>query len=523
MSDNEILVLLVEDDDAHAELVTAALQDSPQFSLCIARSLEDARQFLRRRTPDIVFSDLILRDGVGSQLLPKRPDEAEFPTVLMTSYGSEATAVDVMKQGAFDYLIKSERMFAELPRTIERTLREWQQVQMRNDAERALRRSEEHLRMALEAASVGTWEWDPATDRISYQLGSERSLGIDPSTLRGSWNSYLDIVAEEDRPELEAVIERALAETSAGREEPYVVEHRLTRIDDDVRWVQLQGRVIRDATLCPVRVAGTVVDITARKLAESRLHNTENQLAHITRVATMGEMLSGIAHELNHPLYTIKNYGKACANLIDNQAQPDLGQVRDWLDEICSMADHAGEMIRRMRNYVKKETSKREWIGVDKLITTALSLVRFEAAKRGIGLSHELPDEPPELLVDAVQIEQVLVNLIRNAFEAMQQQESGRAPKVHVLVEVQGSETHIVVRDNGPGVSAEQGNGIFDAFVTSKSNGLGLGLAIARNLVEAHRGRLVVEHPTEGGAAFRFTLPTGSPENERRTNHLRGG
>jgi len=502
-------VLLVEDDQSHAELVGEAFRAYPNFRLTILHSLSSANSFLAQEKPDLLFCDLLLPDGRGSSLLPVDREAASFPAVLITSFGDERTAVEVMKGGAYDYLTKSDQLFLEMPRIAERILREWQEIVKRREAEQALRRSEEHLRMALEAADAGTWEWDFSAKRFTFSVGIERFLNLSSDGTNLTVSQYLELVVPEDRQAVQSVLDQALEESAPYRIEPYQIEHRTMGPEGKERWLLVRGRVSRDERGEPLRLAGTLADITSRKTWEAKLRSTEDHLAHVSRVSTMGEMISGIAHELNQPLYAIQNYGKASLNMLARDDASNFDQIREWLEEITETAAHAGQVLTRLRNFVRKVPSQREWVNVCEVVETATAMVQYDGRRRSVKIEDTVSTEIPKVSIDAVQIEQVLVNLLRNSFEAIEHHHSNGSALVTIGAETSGDKVEVTVADNGPGLPEENNERVFDAFATTKEEGMGLGLAIARTIVEAHHGKLWATPNAEGGASFHFTLPVG--------------
>ena len=501
-------IVLVEDDDAHAELVNESFKMHPQFRLTKLDRLKTAQDFLKNTQPDLLFSDLVLPDGRGIDLIPDAGDMAAYPAVLMTSYGDEQTAVEVMKSGAFDYLTKSEQLFYEMPRVAERVLREWQEIVKRREAEVALRRSEEHLRMALESAKAGTWEWDFQEGCFTHSEGLENFFQLPFKSKRFRLSQYLELVGPDDRELVKEILNQALSENPPYQQEPFQVEHRTLGPAGEERWLSVQGKVIRDEQDDLLRIAGTIVDITARKESEAKLRNMEDHLAHVSRVSTMGEMISGIAHELNQPLYAIQNYGKASLNLLAQGREANSDQIREWLEEITTTATHAGEVLTRHRDFVRKSPSERTSVDVQEVVRSATDMVRHESRKQSIAVRNIVSLELPKVSIDAVQIEQVLVNLLRNSFEALELSNRNGRALVRISAELIDGKLEVTVFDNGPGLPNEAAK-VFDAFSTTKPNGMGLGLAIARTIVESHGGKLWATSNQEEGVSFHFTLPIG--------------
>jgi|GEM_PF-1771807 len=379
--DDALNVLLVEDCAPHAELIALAFERHfsrhfRQHRLTIASDIAAGRSILASETPDIVLADLVLPDGRGTDLIPSGAGEAAFPIVLLTSFGDQQIAVDAMKAGAHDYLVKTETVFAELPGTSERVVREWQEIRRRREAEQAL--------------------------------------------------------------------------------------------------------------------------------------------FHMSRLATVGELIAGISHEINQPVFAIQNLQYACRNVLDT-AEPDLAFLRSCIEDIGRAAVRTGDIIQRLKRFSRNPSPERVDTDLGKLLRETVDLLKFEFSRSQTRVHIWMPPEPMQIAVDPIQIQQVLVNLMRNAIEAMSEQtdsdSSDRSLTLTVSQTDNSSPTDngvtISVRDSGPGLAAGTAD-IFDSFVTTKPDGLGMGLAISQAIVTAHGGKLTAHSPETGGAEFRIQIPAGS-------------
>ena len=295
----------------------------------------------------------------------------------------------------------------------------------------------------------------------------------------------------------------AFAGAGGGR---YQTEYRLMLPDGATRWISSQGRVEFDATGQPVLIRGTARDVTARKQAEQETQLLRHEIAHAGRVSMMGQLASGLAHEINQPLASILRNAEA-AELFLQHPSPDLDEIRAILSDIRSDDERAGHVIDRMRGLLKRQTLDTERLDVGALVGDVAALVRIDAATRQVKLDLEVPADLPQVRGDRVQIQQVLLNLILNGMDALHGTRFEER-RVDVTARVDGAQLiEIAVGDAGHGIPADQLARIFDPFFTTKPNGMGIGLAVSRTIVEAHRGRLWAENRNGGGAAFRFTLP----------------
>jgi C4-dicarboxylate-specific signal transduction histidine kinase len=248
-----------------------------------------------------------------------------------------------------------------------------------------------------------------------------------------------------------------------------------------------------------------VQDVTEWKRVEMELQRQRDELAHVTRVATLGEMSASMVHELNQPLAAILNNAQA-AEIFLERDPPDLKEAKEALKDIISDDLRAGEVIRRLRAYVVKGDFKSVPIQVNELVNDVLALVRNDANLHNLKIATELASELPEVQGDPVQIQQVLINLMLNGGQAMNAMPS-RGRMVISTSLLDRGEIKISVTDSGPGIDGEFAERIFDAFFTTKREGLGMGLSICRSIVNAHGGRIWMEPRAEGGATFSFTLP----------------
>jgi two-component system sensor kinase FixL len=249
---------------------------------------------------------------------------------------------------------------------------------------------------------------------------------------------------------------------------------------------------------------GFIRDLTERQKTEARLQELQAELVHISRLTAMGEMASTLAHELNQPLSAIANYLKGSQRLLEDKTDERSTMVRDAMDKAAGQAVRAGEIIRRLRDFVARGESERRVESVRKLVEEAGALALVGAKDRGIRIRFIFDPTVDLVLADRVQIQQVLLNLIRNAIEAME--ESPVRDLVVAASPVEGGMLEISVADTGPGIAPEASAQLFQPFFTTKPHGMGVGLSISRTIIEAHGGRISVEPNPGGGTVFRFTL-----------------
>ena len=263
----------------------------------------------------------------------------------------------------------------------------------------------------------------------------------------------------------------------------------------------------------PPRFVGFIQDITHSRRMEAESHQLQDRLTHVSRLATVGEMASGIAHELNQPLAAMATYAHACDRLLALPG-PDIEEVRSALKLIADQAVRAGDIIRRMRALARGEESARAPVNVNTLIEELATLINSDAKAHGVSCRQELAADLPLVSANSAQIQQVVVNLVRNALEALapERAATARAEVVIATRRLPDGRVEISVADNGPGVSAALQDRIFDPFCTTKATGTGLGLAISRTIVAAHDGTLDFEPNPPNGARFNVRLAPESTD-----------
>jgi PAS domain S-box-containing protein len=256
----------------------------------------------------------------------------------------------------------------------------------------------------------------------------------------------------------------------------------------------------------PIAVLETNNNITERKRAEEALHKAQVELAHVTRVATLGEMTASISHEVNQPLAAVVTNANACLRWLARQS-PDLDEARAAVERIVRDGSRASEVIGRIRALVKKSPPRQDRLSINDIILEVIALARSEMHMNRVSLQTQLADSLPLVLADRVQLQQVVLNLIVNGIEAMNRSSEGKR-ELGISTEGDGSSgVLIAVRDSGVGLNPENLEHLFDPFYTTKPDGMGMGLAISRSIIEAHGGRLWATPNAPCGAVFQFTLP----------------
>ena len=312
---------------------------------------------------------------------------------------------------------------------------------------------------------------------------------------------WLDLIHPDDRPGVESkYTPENLAQTK------FDVEYRIVRRDGSLRWIHDRGFPVRDESGRVVGIAGLAEDVTAVKQALDRERHLLSDLAHMARLTTMGEMATGLAHELNQPLSAVVNYIDASMRLMSRSSEPSA-DVRAAMENAAAEAQRAGNILHHMTTFLSRAGPQQTSVDLNALIREALTVAARLLHLNEIQLICELAEDLPAVLADRIQIEQVVLNLIRNALEAMWQTP---APERKLTVKTERADESMLratVSDSGCGLPPDAEICLFRPFFTTKSAGMGMGLAISRTILTAHGGVLEAHHNTPRGAVFTFTLP----------------
>ena len=376
-------------------------------------------------------------------------------------------------------------------------------ITARKQAEERLRRSEAELQLAQKLANLGNYVMHPdgaTADYFSPQLN--RILGVVESEHRIVRDEYLEKwVHPADRKR----VSEAFSRMDAGQA-PLDIEYQVVLKDGGVKHLHhiAQAMLGPDGTI--LKHVGTIHDVTDRRRAEDEARVLQERLTHFSRLSTMGEMAAGLAHEINQPLAAIATYAQACQRLI-RQPGLDIEDVLAALEQINAQALRAGEVIRRLRNFVKNREVKREPVNCSRLLEDLRTLAETDARLHNIRLRLDCEEPLPTVYADPIQLQQVILNLVRNAIDAMSEAPEDRREVVLTTRMAADREVEITVIDQGTGLAPEATEHLFNPFFTTKSSGTGLGLAISRSIVRAHGGRLWHTPNDVCGARFHFTLP----------------
>ncbi len=477
-------LLVVEDEDAHAELLRRGYESASRaVELEVVTSLAEARAALDRSTPDAIVADFVLPDGHSLDLLPFAAARG-CPVVLMTSQGDEGVAVEALRGGAFDYVVKTPRALASMPHTVDRALRENALLVAHRCAVEQSRRSEERLRATLISLGEVVFGVDDA--------GLLRDLHV-PRELREIFEG-----ASVGSP-LDALVPPPIAETlraSLNRAGSDIVEHAF----------ELSGHSFR-ARICPRLDGGWTValrDETARRAAERARERLETELRHVQRLETLGTLAGGVAHDFNNLLVPVM-VGLDVAR----SELPADSRARSILDDARLAAERARELVQRLLSFSRTaEAHERHRVSLAKVVRDAIPVLKVSLAGRELVLQL---DDALEVHVDAGQIQQVVLNLVMNAHQALGERPGPVRLTVRTTNDVglEGEWVELAVHDRGRGIPPEVLDRIFEPFFTTKApqHGTGLGLTVVHGIAQAHGGFVRASSDPEHGTELAVRLP----------------
>jgi PAS domain S-box-containing protein len=371
-------------------------------------------------------------------------------------------------------------------------------------AEEALRRSEAYLAESQSLTHTGSCATDGASREIRYWSEEMfRLFGFDPLQGLPTWDQWLQRIHPEDRDKFRAAGDRTFFDKVHCD-----IEFRTMKADGTVKHIHGIGHPVLSPSGELVQVIGTMVDVTERKHAEEaadRLRQLQADLAHISRVSTMGELTASLAHEIKQPIGAAVTNAEACFRLLDRD-QPDLPEAREAALEMARDARRAADIIDRVRLLYQKGSPRLDLVDVNELIGEMVIVLHNEANRHSVTMRTDLAEGLPTVMADRVQLQQALMNLMLNGIEAMRDTSGELSIKSQLAEEDQ---LLISVTDTGVGLPAENIEKMFNAFFTTKYQGTGLGLPITRSIVESHGGRIWATANSGLGATFHFTLPSG--------------
>ena len=360
------------------------------------------------------------------------------------------------------------------------------------------------MTFAAAAANIGLWQFDRDTDELWVTEHGKALFGL-PSDAPLTRKAFLAAVHPDDMETARRSLRKSFtAERSTASDVRIVLPGGKTR------WIRMRARSYAESNGEPKQLGGIFVDITDQKSAEAETALQRVEIEHLMRVSVLGELSGSIAHEVNQPLTAILSNAQAALHLL-RQNSPDLAEIRDALEDIVHEDNRAGEVIHRLRGLLKKGERKMESVNVNDLVRSTVRLLHSELIGRDISLRLDLDHDPFFTRGDSVQLQQVLLNLVMNAMDAMA---STPMAQRSILISTRGAKTGMVdllVKDRGHGIRPKENGRLFEPFYTTKAHGLGLGLALCSTIIEAHQGKLTLVNGEGGGAIAKLSLPVQQP------------
>jgi PAS domain S-box-containing protein len=375
------------------------------------------------------------------------------------------------------------------------------EVLQRQRAEEALQRSEAYLAEAQRISHTGSFGWDVSSGQIFWSEETFRIFEYDPAN-----KPTVEVILLRTHPEDRVFVQETLDQIARDRK-AFDFEHRLLLPDGSVKYVQVVGHPSINDESGNFEFVGAMTDITERRRTDEereRLRQVQADLAHVTRMTTMGELTASLAHEIKQPVSAAVTDAKTCMRWLGRDV-PDVPEAREAASRLVKDVTRAADIIGRISLLFKKGTLRRELVDVNELIREMIILLRSEANRYSISIRTELAEDLPKVMADRVQLQQVFMNLMLNGIDAMKETTGG----VELTIKSQADDGQLLisVSDTGVGLPPEQVDVIFRAFFTTKDNGTGMGLPISRSIIESHGGRLWAAGASGRGATFQFTLP----------------
>jgi len=373
---------------------------------------------------------------------------------------------------------------------------------LRRKAERSLIESEERVRLAVSSAGAGLWSLDPSTGSIWASDETKELLGI---ALDEELNleKFLTLVFPEDRERVSRAVKQTLQ-----REQGPPIEYRVGLPDGSVRWIVTRGRLQKRQARESIRLMGVSADITQRKQAELEAKKHRENLASVSRLAALGELSAALAHQINQPLSAILSNAQAAARYLSNK-QPNLDEVSETLSDIIEDNRRASDIIRRLRTLFQRGSVDFNSVDLNQVVREAAGFAKDSEKLNRVSIVTDLEEGLPPVEGDVLHLEQVILNLFNNGVEAMKGSHIEHC-EIRISTERYDEDSvKVSIQDKGPGIDKTTKDQMFQAFQSTKPDGMGMGLSICRSIIEAHGGRIWAENCLGGnGAIFSFTVPT---------------
>jgi signal transduction histidine kinase len=373
----------------------------------------------------------------------------------------------------------------------------------RRRAEEELRRSESFLAEGQRISRTGSWAWNVTTGEVSWSAEHFRIFGLDPDAATPSYAAFVDRIHPEDRPGFDDMLEKAVREGNN-----FEWDFRIVTPDGATKYLHSLGHLTAYGPE-NTEFVGTIMDVTERRVAEEALRGALGDLERASRLNTMGQLTASIAHEINQPLAAIITNAEACLLWLGAD-RPDLEEARQAATRIVRNGHRAGDIIKSVRALTRKSTPEMVPLGINDVIREVIVLMGAEFRRRGVRVKTSLSSDLVSVVGDRVQLQQVVLNLIMNGIEAMALPMNGQ-PRLQISsTNDESGGVLVAIADSGPGLNLARADRIFEAFFTTKPEGMGMGLSICRSIIDAHGGRLWASPNLPNGAVFQFTLPAAA-------------
>jgi C4-dicarboxylate-specific signal transduction histidine kinase len=458
---------------------------------------------------------IVIPVGVDAEggLVAAACDSADFPSEidqLLLSVAANHAATAFRMARLVDDHRRAEAALRESERQLRKARDELETKVTERTAE--LQRSEAYLAEAQRLSHTGSFGWEVSSGKLDWSEETFRIFERDPAH-----QPTVDFVLQRTHPQDRAVVQQTIDRARQYRR-ALDFEHRLLTTDGQVKHVHIVGHPAFDEAGNLVEFVGSVMDVTERCRADQE----RQAIAHVNRITTMGQLTASIAHEVNQPLAGAVSSAHAALHWLEAQP-PNLEETRQSLAAIITDGNRAAEILQRIRNLVKRAPSRNDQLDINEPILEVIALARSEAQRNGVSLQTRLAPDLPLVEGDRVQLQQVMLNLILNAVEALSGVSEGSRDLLISSEDGGADGVRVAVQDSGPGLIPESVDRLFEAFYTTKPTGMGMGLAICRSIIEAHGGRLWATANEPRGAVFQFSLPPERDETAPQARRLNGG
>jgi len=521
-------IVIAEDNPDLRQFLHDVLADDYQVTL--VENGELALQLVCAEPPDLVITDLMMPEMDGERFVHelRRQQTSHIPVLVLSARADDALRETLLEGFVQDYLTKPfspqelrarVRNLVTVKRTVDILQKELNsQASDISELTSGLIASRKSLQEGMRALQISERRWQGFYENTAVGIALadadgrimkanpalQRMLGYGPAEISGL--SFVDISEESEK----AATRHNVQGLTRGQRGSYQLQKRYERRDGSYLWAKVCASVIPEVDREGPRVAVIVEDLTAQKSAEDALAKTQGDLARVSRLTTMGELVASIAHEVNQPLAAIVTNSHAALRWLERE-EPDYQEVVAALQRVHRDAAHAGDVIARIRRFLKKEGLKRERVDIPGMIDALIQMLRRTLSEAEVVVDIRLPPVLPALFGDQVQLQQVILNLLVNAVDALRQQRD-RPRRIDLRVhQSPDCGALFTVEDNGPGIPADMAGTIFEPFCSTKSDGLGMGLAISKSIIENHGGTLWLDASSAHGTRFAFCLPASAP------------